>query len=87
MFDTVPLKLSLLKKGDRCIIASFIDEDLQLKLMEMGCIPGEHITIERLAPFGDPMAIQVSGYTLSIRLDEAASVMVTRDNPDKKQDV
>jgi len=71
------VKLSSLKKGDSCIIESFTNEELQLKLMEMGCLPGELVVVERLAPLGDPMAIRVSGYTLSIRLDEASLIMVT----------
>jgi len=73
----LPVKLSTLKKGDSCIIQSFTNEELQLKLMEMGCLPGELVVVDRLAPLGDPMAISVSGYTLSIRLDEAASILVT----------
>ena len=68
--------LSSLKKGERAIISSFTDEELQLKLMEMGCLPGEEVVVERLAPLGDPMAIRVAGYTLSIRLDEAEAVLV-----------
>lgn len=77
MLNTNPVKLSSLKKGAVCIIQSFTNQDLELKLMEMGCLPGEMITIDRLAPLGDPMAISVSGYTLSIRLDEAGSIMVS----------
>ncbi len=76
----LPVKLSTLKKGESCIIQSFTNEELQLKLMEMGCLPGELVVVSRLAPLGDPMAISVSGYLLSIRLDEAASIMVTTIN-------
>ena len=36
------------------------DENIALKLMEMGCLPGEVITLERFAPMGDPMAIAVA---------------------------
>lgn len=78
MADPITVKLSSLKKGDECIIQSFTNEDLELKLMEMGCLPGEKIIIDRLAPLGDPMAISVSGYTLSIRLDEAGAIMVNQ---------
>ena len=45
--------------------------------MEMGCIPGETIYIERTAPLGNPIAISVAGYTLSIRKDEASHVLVS----------
>jgi ferrous iron transport protein A len=70
-------KLSEIKAGATCIIQSFTDEEIKLKLMEMGCIPGESIMVERTAPLGDPMAITVSGYLLSIRKDEASTVIVS----------
>jgi ferrous iron transport protein A len=43
--------LSELKLGTKAIIESFSDKELALKLMEMGCLPGEKIHIERKAPF------------------------------------
>jgi ferrous iron transport protein A len=39
--------------------------------MEMGCVPGENIEVDQVAPFGDPISIKVSGYLLSLRLNEA----------------
>lgn len=69
-------KLSKMSVGSRCIIESFTDEELKQKLLEMGCLPGETIRIDRLAPLGDPMAIIVSGSTLSIRIDEADHIIV-----------
>ena len=69
-------KLSLMPVGSSCIIESFTDEALKQKLLEMGCLPGETIHIDRLAPLGDPMAIVVSGATLSIRIDEADHILV-----------
>ena len=44
--------------------------------MEMGCVPGEDITIEQIAPFGDPISVKVSGYFLSLRLNEAEEIEV-----------
>ena len=44
--------------------------------MEMGFIPGEEITIEQVAPLGDPISVSVAGYSLSLRLNEANSVLV-----------
>lgn len=70
------MKLSEIKVGQSCIIESFTDEFLKLKLMEMGCIPGEKVDVIRLAPTGDPMAISVANYTLSMRMDEAETVVV-----------
>lgn len=68
--------LSDLKSGQEAVIDSFTDHELSLKLLEMGCIPGETIRVTRIAPLGDPMAIWVSGYQLSLRKDEAATVRV-----------
>ena len=69
--------LSDLKIGESAIIDSFIDKEMALKLLEMGCTPGEIVKLERIAPMGDPIAITVSGYLLSLRKSEASSVMVS----------
>jgi ferrous iron transport protein A len=42
----------------------------------MGCVPGETIKVDQVAPLGDPIAITVSGYNLSLRLDEAKYIFV-----------
>ncbi len=68
--------LSELKQGQKGIIESFTDYELSLKLLEMGCIPGEVIEVIRIAPFGDPIAISISGYILSLRKDEAGTIKV-----------
>ncbi len=70
--------LSELKLGQKGIIESFTDYELSLKLLEMGCIPGEIIEVIRIAPFGDPIAISISGYILSLRIDEATTVRVIK---------
>ena len=72
------IKLSQLIIGEKCVIDSFTDEYIKLKLMEMGCLPGEVVTIDRFAPMGDPIAILVADSVLCIRKDEADSVIVSR---------
>lgn len=76
MISPLPTRLSDLSPGDEAIIKSFTDDDISLKLMEMGCLPGETIRMERVAPLGDPVAISVSGYLLAMRLREADTVIV-----------
>jgi Fe2+ transport system protein FeoA len=44
--------------------------------MEMGLMPGREITVLFRAPLGDPIAIDVDGYILSLRLDEASMIQV-----------
>jgi ferrous iron transport protein A len=70
------IKLSELKPGQRAVIKNFTNTETYLKLMEMGCVPGENIILEQKAPFGDPISIKVSGYSLSLRLNEAEDIEV-----------
>jgi ferrous iron transport protein A len=69
-------KLSELKMGESGVIHSFENDEIFLKLMEMGCIPGEFITVEQIAPLGDPISISVAGYQLSLRMNEADSIFI-----------
>lgn len=69
-------KLSELKQGQRAIIKRFTNTETYLKLMEMGCVPGESILLDQVAPFGDPISVKVSGYVLSLRIKEAEHIEV-----------
>ena len=44
--------------------------------MEMGCVPGEIVKVEQIAPLGDPISVCVAGYSLSLRLSEANEILV-----------
>ncbi len=70
------VRLTELPFRHKAIIRSFGETELYVKLLEMGCIPDEEISIELSAPLGDPIAVNVAGYQLSLRKDEAASIMV-----------
>lgn len=74
------MKLSALAKGVEAVIVSIEDEDLSVKLYEMGCLPGEKVKVENIAPFGDPIAITVSGYKLCVRQQEADKVFIKLDD-------
>lgn len=69
-------KLSEVKVGQTVVIESFENDDIFLKLMEMGCVPGEKITVDQVAPLKDPISIIVAGYRLSLRLNEAQYILV-----------
>jgi ferrous iron transport protein A len=69
-------KLSDIEPGKKAIIRSFSENDLFVKLMEMGCVPGEIVQVENIAPFKDPISVLVSGYLLSLRLEEAENIVV-----------
>jgi ferrous iron transport protein A len=70
------MKLTDLKPGEKGIITQFQNDELQIKLMEMGCTPGEIVLVEQQAPMGGPISIKVSGYSLSLRRNEANQVEV-----------
>ena len=69
-------KLTEIPAGKNVTIKDFVNDDLHIKLMEMGCVPGEVIFIDKIAPLGDPILIAVSGYILSLRKEEAANILV-----------
>lgn len=69
-------KLSEIKAGRTVVIKSFSNDDIFIKLMEMGCVPGEKVIVEQIAPLGDPISIFVSGYHLSLRINEAENILV-----------
>ena len=69
-------RLSTISVGQSVVINSFTNNEIFLKLMEMGCLPGEIISVEKIAPLGDPISIKVAGYILSLRINEAESIVV-----------
>lgn len=69
-------RLSEITVGKKVTIKSFEKDDIFLKLMEMGCVPGEVIIVDKIAPLGDPISILVAGYHLSLRLNEAENIWV-----------
>lgn len=69
-------RLSELKSGAKGVISKFEESESKISLMEMGCVPGEMVEIANIAPLGDPMAIQVAGYSLSLRKKEARSIWI-----------
>ena len=69
-------RLSEIEVGKTVVIKHFENDDIFLKLMEMGCVPGETIIIDQVAPLGDPISILVAGYNLSLRLNEAKNIWV-----------
>lgn len=69
-------RLSEIGIGRKAVIKSFEEDDIYIKLMEMGCVPGEIVRVEQKAPLGDPISVSVAGYRLSLRLNEAYNILV-----------
>ena len=62
--------------GQRAIIKSIETDFLPLKLIEMGCLPGNEISLLYLAPFQDPMYLKIDEAHLAIRKEVAHYIMV-----------
>lgn len=70
-------KLSQIPIGSRAMVRGFPAQGSAfLRLREMGVLPGTAITLVRAAPLGDPLEIQLRGYSLTLRRTEADQVMV-----------
>lgn len=70
------VRLSDLHIGQQAVIREFEQDDIHVKLMEMGCVPGETVSIAKIAPLGDPISIAIAGYNLSLRRTEAQRIWV-----------
>ncbi len=53
------------------------EDDISLRLMEMGLVPGTEFSVLGMAPLGDPLEIALRGYRLSLRRSEAKRIEVT----------
>jgi Fe2+ transport system protein FeoA len=72
-----PSLLSSLTVGRRARVLDVGgDEQLQQRLLEFGILPGVEVRLVRVAPMGDPIEIEVLGYSLSLRKSEAAHVHI-----------
>lgn len=58
------------------MIASFEIDAVPLKLIEMGCLPGNRVEVLQIAPFGDPIYLNVNESHLAIRIETARQIWV-----------
>ncbi|MFN4235273.1 MAG: ferrous iron transport protein A [Bacteroidia bacterium] len=65
-----------LKNGQKGIITDISDSDLSLKLLDMGCLPGEEVIMIGPAPMGDPIMFHLGTYILSLRKEEAENIHI-----------
>lgn len=65
-----------LKRGQRAIIKEFSADMVPLKLLEMGCLPGNEVELVQTAPFHDPMYLNINGSHLAIRKETALLIEI-----------
>tara|TARA_Y100000815_G_scaffold173366_1_gene157810 strand:- start:1062 stop:1298 length:237 start_codon:yes stop_codon:yes gene_type:complete len=69
--------LSDLKKGERAYISEINVDEIPLKLLEMGCLPGNFIELIQIAPLGDPYYFNINDSHVAIRKETAKQIIVT----------
>lgn len=70
------IPLADLKQGQKGTIVSLITNNIPLKLLEMGCLPGNEVTLLHTAPFRCPMYLNINGSHLAIRREVAKEIEV-----------
>ncbi len=70
------INLASLKKGQIAIITSVVTDKIPLKLLEMGCLPGNEVQLLQTAPFSCPMYLNVNGSHLAIRKEVAEQIEI-----------
>ena len=70
------LSIASIKKGQKAIIKDFSVDVIPLKLLEMGCLPGNEVSLIQEAPFKDPLYLTVNGSHLAIRKEMASKIEI-----------
>lgn len=67
-----------LAQGQKGIIKEFTKAMLPVKLLELGCLPGNTVTLVQIAPLNDPLYINVNGSHIAIRRAMAQHILLER---------
>ena len=65
-----------LKRGEKGVILEFPDNFLPIKLLELGCLPGNEIELIQVAPLKDPLYVNVNGSHIAIRREVAEKICI-----------
>ena len=68
--------IATLKKGEKGIIQEFDIDVIPLKLIEMGCLPGNTVELVQYAPFHDPLYININDSFVAIRKETAIHISI-----------
>jgi ferrous iron transport protein A len=72
---------ALLQHGEQSIIDHIEDSPYSINFLEIGILPGKHISVVQKAPFGGPIAFLVDGHMIALRRTEAEFIQVEPMNP------
>jgi len=75
----VEINLTQLKKGEKATILDINIDVIPLKLLEMGCLPGNSIQLIQIAPLGDPLYYNINDSHVAIRLETAQEIRIIKE--------
>lgn len=70
------ISIDRLRVGQKGVIIEEMDAHIPVKLMEIGCLPGNEIELIQIAPLNDPMYFLVDGSRIAIRREMAQYVKI-----------
>lgn len=73
------INLTQLKKGEKATILDINIDVIPLKLLEMGCLPGNSIQLIQIAPLGDPLYYNINDSHVAIRLETAQEIRIIKE--------
>lgn len=74
------ITLADIKRGQQAVITDVSSIHIPLKLLEMGCLPGNQVELVQVAPFADPMYLNINGTHLAIRKETAVHILIEISN-------
>ena len=74
------ITLAEIKRGEKAVITDVSSAHVPLKLLEMGCLPGNSVELVQVAPFADPMYLNINGSHLAIRKETAIHILIEISN-------
>ena len=74
------ISLKMLAVGDKGKVAGFDapSKAYRKRLLAMGLTPGTEFLVTRFAPLGDPVEIKIRGFSLTLRKNEAANLLIEK---------
>ena len=71
---------TVLKKGQMAQISDINIKEIPLKLIEMGCLPGNTIELIQVAPMGDPLFFNINDSKVAIRKKTAQEIYILQES-------
>lgn len=67
-----------LKKGEKAVILDFPIDTIPLKLIEMGCLPGNEVALVQTTLFNGPLYLTINGSNIAVRKDTAKQILIEK---------